>query len=259
MTNIKAVFFDIDGTFFDHITGRVLLESRKAAELLQKNGYKVCLCSGRTKEMSEQLGVLQMFPWDGFVGGAGVSVYNEKAELIHECCFSQKQAKQIFALGKQHTICIHSHGKYEFMTLPLNAYSQKVFEDFHCQIPIVRDWHGETMVALSAYEKKGFDWSMFAAIEGIEVQQPCDTGVDFMLKNVSKASGIRVLMDAWGFEPDAYMAFGDSINDVEMLQEARVGVAMGNATEELKSYADAVIGPSDEPSIYLYLKQQHML
>ena len=58
---INAVFFDIDGTFFDHVSGTVLPETLKAVELLQMNGYKVCLCSGRAKEMAEQLGVLQMF------------------------------------------------------------------------------------------------------------------------------------------------------------------------------------------------------
>ena len=62
---INAVFFDIDGTFFDHVSGMVLPETLTAVKKLRENGYKVCLCSGRAKEMAEQLGVLQMTAWDG--------------------------------------------------------------------------------------------------------------------------------------------------------------------------------------------------
>ena len=40
---INAVFFDIDGTFFDHVSGMVLPETLTAVKKLRENGYKVCL------------------------------------------------------------------------------------------------------------------------------------------------------------------------------------------------------------------------
>lgn len=51
-------------------------------------------------------------------------------------------------------------------------------------------------------------------------------------------------------ENEAYMAFGDSMNDCEMLQEAAVGVAMGNAMDAVKAYADHICGSSDTPAIH---------
>ena len=73
---INAVFFDIDGTFFDHVSGTVLPETLKAVELLQMNVYKIYLCSGRAKEMAEHPGVLHIFTWQGYVGGSGVRIYD---------------------------------------------------------------------------------------------------------------------------------------------------------------------------------------
>ena len=256
---INAVFFDIDGTFFDHVSGMVLPETLTAVKKLRENGYKVCLCSGRAKEMAEQLGVLQMTAWDGYVGGAGVSVYNERMELISEHAFTREQTARIFELGRQYDICIQSHGTYEFMTKPLNPYARQTFAEFHCEVPEVRDWHEEALVAISAYERKGFDWSMFDDIEGIELQHPNDTCVDFMQCGINKATGIRELMDFWGFPHDSYMAFGDSLNDMEMIQEAAYGIVMGNGKDALKPYADLVIGPSNEPGIYHTLKELHMI
>ena len=45
--NIKAVFFDIDGTFYDHTTNRVLPSTKEAVRKLKEQGIKVALCSGR--------------------------------------------------------------------------------------------------------------------------------------------------------------------------------------------------------------------
>ena len=46
------------------------------------------------------------------------------------------------------------------------------------------------------------------------------------------------------------MAFGDSMNDIEVVQEAGIGVAMGNAVDALKKVADYVTAPIGEDGIY---------
>ena len=123
----------------------------------------------------------------------------------------------------------------------------------------MREWDHEPLVALSAYEKPGFDWHMFDGIEGIEVQHPSLTCVDFMKTSVNKARGIAHLMKYWQLPAHAYLAFGDSMNDLQMIQEAGIGVVMGNGHEELKKYADEVIGPSWEPSLRDYLLMHHYI
>lgn len=257
--DIRAVFFDIDGTFYDHITNQVLEETLSAIHQLKQNGYKVCLCSGRAIEMAEKLGVLQLFPWDGYVGGAGVQVYNENYDLLYESYFSEKQTEEIFRIGKENNICILSRGKHNFMTLPLNPYSQQMFKEFNDDIPEVRNWQHEKLVALSAFEKKGYDWSIFNHIEGINPQPSSDTCIDFLQSNINKVTGIHILMKEWGFPLHSYMAFGDSMNDIEMIKDANYGIVMGNGAEELKVAADKVIGYSNEPTIYQTLKDLHMI
>ena len=53
---------------------------------------------------------------------------------------------------------------------------------------------------------------------------------------------------------DITYCFGDGLNDVDMLKEADVGVAMGNACDALKQVSNVVIGRVDEDGIYYYLK-----
>ena len=106
------------------------------------------------------------------------------------------------------------------------------------------------MDVLSIFEGKAYDYSIFAHVENIRLQPSCDYIMDILKKDTNKASGIAQLMRYWQLEDGAYMAFGDSMNDCEMLQEAAVGVAMGNAMDALKPYADYICGSSDTPAIY---------
>lgn len=78
---------------------------------------------------------------------------------------------------------------------------------------------------------------------------------DVVQPGVSKATGIRVLMDAFGIDASEVMAFGDAGNDAEMLRLAGVGVAMGNASDELKSIADLVCDPCEEQGVLKVLEE----
>ena len=66
--------------------------------------------------------------------------------------------------------------------------------------------------------------------------------IDAMQPGVSKASGIAQLVDHYGLEPSRVMAFGDSMNDYEIIRFVGTGCAMENARPALKAVADRVVG-----------------
>lgn len=78
---------------------------------------------------------------------------------------------------------------------------------------------------------------------------------DVIQRGVSKASGIRVLLDVFGINESQVMAFGDAGNDIEMLNLAGVGVAMGNASDDVKAVADLVADPCREQGVLKVLEQ----
>lgn len=57
---------------------------------------------------------------------------------------------------------------------------------------------------------------------------------------VSKWSGILHLAEDWGIRPEEICAVGDDVNDIPMIQGAGLGVAMGNALDEVKAAADRI-------------------
>ena len=59
-------------------------------------------------------------------------------------------------------------------------------------------------------------------------------------KEAKKSKGVDFLRQMWGLEKTEVMAIGDQNNDIELLKAGGIAVAMGNATEELKKYADYI-------------------
>ena len=76
----------------------------------------------------------------------------------------------------------------------------------------------------------------------------------FTRKGVTKESAINLIYDKCRIEVSNIIAFGDDYADIEMLKVAGIGIAMGNAVDEVKEAADIIIGTNDEDSIAVYLE-----
>ncbi len=76
------------------------------------------------------------------------------------------------------------------------------------------------------------------------------------LKHISKSSALKYLLDHYGIDHSKWIAFGDGINDVEMIRDAALGVAMKNCVDELKPVCkDMTTFTHDEEGIAQYLIQ----
>ena len=73
--------------------------------------------------------------------------------------------------------------------------------------------------------------------------------MDVVPEGGSKSVGIDAICRSYGIAPDETMAFGDGQNDIEMLRHAGIGVAMGNAAEEVQAAADYATASVDEDGV----------
>ena len=79
--------------------------------------------------------------------------------------------------------------------------------------------------------------------------------LEFMAKDVSKGNAIKALCHKLGYSVDQVIAFGDSMNDKSMFEVAGLAIAMGNASDELKQYANEVTLDHNENGIPHALKK----
>ena len=82
---------------------------------------------------------------------------------------------------------------------------------------------------------------------------------DIVPENISKAEGISRVIVGYGIGREEVMAFGDGGNDVEMIEYAGIGVAMGNALPDVRKHADYVTSTVDEDGIVAALRHFRIL
>ena len=110
--------------------------------------------------------------------------------------------------------------------------------------------------------EKLFFFEAQASVDWIQKQlsQYCDvTAMSFQISNnssgeissrgINKAFGMQKYLKHAGIAREDTIAFGDGINDIEMLKYAHIGVAMGNAVDALKKQADYITSGVDEDGI----------
>lgn len=73
--------------------------------------------------------------------------------------------------------------------------------------------------------------------------------LEFFTKGISKASAIDFIASKYQIKQEEVIAVGDALNDIEMIKYAGLGVAMGNANDEVKSIADYVCKSNDEDGL----------
>lgn len=84
---------------------------------------------------------------------------------------------------------------------------------------------------------------------GLEITNSSPVNLEINPLGINKAAGIREVCSLLGITMDEVIAVGDSLNDLAVIQQAGLGVAMGNAQDTVKQEADAVTGSNNEDGI----------
>lgn len=244
----KAVFFDIDGTLIDAVHNHLHLTDKVSTAInkLKKAGQYVFIASGRPLAFLDP--ELVNFGFDGFVlmNGAVVIINNE---VIFDEPIDQRVIEDVCKF------CDANDTEYIFESHP-NVYLRKEFtksELFFAQFDVditkfVRDFKMNDFPTykiefLTDRPDAGeiyYKLLKTPTLTGINDPFHCDNLELYARKN-SKASGILHALEYLGVDINKSYAFGDGLNDIEMIQTVGYGMAMENGNEKLKRLAKHIV------------------
>lgn len=254
----QFIFFDVDGTLLDSHSHEFPLSAKQAIQKLQEKGHKVFIATGRCYASLKRCGLMDEINWDGYVLSNGQVVMLKDYTVIHEECMNPEAVKQCIDTAKQHgialsMICADSW----FMEDEVNDYVRKAHQFLNEVLPIHQTYQGEAIITMLAYDSRNADYNVFKAIKGLKVIPAESTYADLIVEGVSKYDGIRKLCEY--YHQETYCAFGDSLNDWEMMEHASLSIAMGQGNEQLKQNADFVTYPVNENGIAHAVKALHFV
>ena len=274
--SFRLLALDLDGTTLN--SAKILTHrTYNAIMALVAQGWKVTLASGRRPQsmidFARQLDI--HIPIAAFNGGMILDPQN-----LHVC--------RIHSIDKNKAIrCIerwHSEGigvemqninlegqEYVYLGQSLDGYFRRdVFERLERQGNALRLYTPDQLnfaplrmlvggsESLSLRAKALVEDLLNTELSGLWAMHSMDYDglwfYEIVPSESTKGSALSYISDLLGIHPDEVVAVGDQVNDIDMVQFAGLGVAMGNAVPELKAVADKVIGIHDEDGLAAFLE-----
>lgn len=265
MGNYKLVVMDMDDTLMNH-ENEVSEETKDYLIRIQEEGYKVVLASGRpTEGMLPTARLLNLDKHQSHVisynGGKTINVASEEVEvnrpvskenfdLIVDHC----RRNDFFVLTYKDGHIIYE-GEHEYMNIEseLTGLPMKKVDDIKTYIQ--EDVPKVMGVDYVPNIVKALDSLNGYFNEDIDVTTSKPYFLEFMATGVSKGNAVTLLCEKLDIDLSQVVAFGDSPNDISMLEIVGRSYAMDNANDQVKSIADEVTLSNAENGIPHALKQ----
>lgn len=238
----KAVFFDIDGTIWNDYMEIPESTIAAVAKLREKGNYAF-LCSGRSRANIRTKKLLDI-GFDGVVAACGTHI-DFHGEKVFEHLLTQEQIAHALAVIQKNGMSVVLEGP-EYLYVEENAFLDDPYvihlrKELGEDVKNIKDGAPYIINKMSAVlnitrletvvEELGADFDVINHGGGLIEIQP---------HGHSKATGIAKVCELLEIDREDTYAFGDSANDLEMISYVAHGVAMGNATDELKNVAEFV-------------------
>lgn len=253
---MKAIFFDIDGTLVSFKTHTIPESTKEALLECKKKGILLFVATGRAKGGLE---VLKDIPFDGFITLNGQYVY-DKDGVLFENTIDEKELEIIKKEVMEKQIpCgfeMNSYKIYNYRDERVEELDALTHNDDQPAGDISKAHHVyQVQMFLNEQEEKEF----MKKIPNCACARWYPTFIDILPLGGSKQKGMDIFAKKYGFTMSEAMAFGDGGNDRTMLEHAGIGIAMGNAVEELQQIADYVTESVDEDGIWAAMEHFHLI
>ena len=249
---MKALFFDIDGTIWDrhnHFPESTVEAIRKA----RQNGHKAFICSGRTRGYIQNEDLLGI-GFDGIVSGCGTMIEMQGETVFAEDIPSDLAARTVETVRRYGFRPILEGKEYLYMEeseFGHDPYGQKLFRELKDRRkPIDELWGKWTMSKLSCATDGCETKECFKILsEYYDMIVHNSAVVEMVPHGYNKGTGLKHACDLLGIDVSDSVAFGDSVNDLDMFKAAGFAVSMGIGSADAKNEADYVTSTLHEDGI----------
>ncbi len=243
---IKMVVTDIDGTIYTPEAG-ITEGVRNCIQNLVKNDVKVVIATGRTyssaKHVADMLGI--KCPLICYQGGL-VNSYD--GEILEVKYLDEKPAREIVKECRKRNIHLNVYVEDTLYVEDDNEYIKDYIGDKGIDYFKVNSFDELDFTKLNKLLAIQYDTKFIDdLIQELSIKYPqlyivksAKYFCEIANKQATKGNAIKFLAKKYGFSVDEVLAIGDQNNDIEMVETAGAGVAMGNGTEQIKEKADFI-------------------
>lgn len=253
---IKAIFFDIDGTLLSFKTRLVPESAKRALQMLREKGIRLFICTGRPPVLIDNIRrQLAGMTFDGMVMLNGQYCVDEAGNVFFEQALPRETFDTLLPWMEQNPefCCCFAEIDRMYMNNITDAVRERCYAaglgDPHAPLGDPTRARTHTIYQINPYIPPEEDEEFLRHAPGCRAVRWNAAFADVIPADGGKPEGVRRMLARHGLTREECMAFGDGGNDIEMLQYAGIGVAMGNAAPEVQAAADYVTDDIDADGI----------
>jgi hypothetical protein len=271
----KLIFLDIDGTLTPAGSNHPPESAMRAVRRAQEKGHRVFLCTGRNPAM---LAPVLALGFDGAVAGAGGYVFT-KDKVLFDCPMKQEEFETGMRLLKE-------NGVFRTIEARDATWGDEDLGDFLAQAgdgnsELVR-WRKALAEQLNILPMSEYDGSpiykiVFMCREAKQLEPAraaLEKDYNFIVQDIAahnclngelinrkfdKGRGVRIVAEEFNIPLEDTIGFGDSMNDLEMIETVGYSVCMDNGSPALKAKSDLVCPAVEEDGLYKAFEQLGLL
>ena len=249
---IKALFFDIDGTLVSFKTHCIPSSTIDALTAAKRNGIDVYISTGRPYTLINNIDDIKHLI-DGYITANGAYCFSGDEVISCHTIPADDVRKLLVKSGEMNfsTIIVGINELAMYNPTPeatglfknllnINCFKQAEFETA-ISTPLLQ---------LTPFISEEQERMLLPALSGITASRWYPAFTDMTAIGVNKAQGLYEIAMRNGYKETETMAFGDGGNDISIIKAAGIGIAMGNAGDEVKQAADFVTTSVDDNGIY---------
>lgn len=269
MRKVTLVATDLDGTL---LTGKkkVTEKTRNAIQQLKNRGIIFGIASGRPVEstllLSKDWGLDEDVSF--LIGMNGGTIYDirrdekeefhlMKGETILEIVEHFKDMNVIFQI-------MVGNKRYTNRSIPETQAHAKLFGEIEIEVDLNEFLKGKEVNKLILYLLNPSEMDLVKerastfSSPNYTSFQTADNLYEYVDPNINKGFGIRRVCEHFGVDIQDVVAFGDAANDKEMIEAVGMGVAMKNASDDIKAVADFVSEYTNEEDALGYFVEEYV-
>jgi len=268
MKNFKMICLDIDGTLLNskHEISKEVKDAINMAA--NERNIPVILVSARMPKgitfLQKELGIAQPI-----ICYSGALILDKDNKTLSKEVIDVFNLEEIYKLACENNIHVSLYKNDEWYIEELDYWAKQESEITNI-IPTVTDFK----VLIEIWKNEGTGPNKILCMsdtnkitllkEGtktidLNIYPSKPTYLEIMPSKSSKTSAISILQKKFNVDKSEIIAMGDNYNDIDMLEYAGLGIAMGNAPEDVKKHADDVTLTNDEDGVAAALKKYVIL
>ena len=261
--SVKIIFSDIDGTFLNS-KKKVTDLTSQAVKTLQEKDIKFVLVSARMSEAIYPIIDEINLPRIPVICYNGAFILNDDGKVLNNKKISAENVKKILPeISKWQDISVGYYSEKDWFVEKIDHRIEYEINSTKVQAEI-SDFESlleknilpnKIFVRCEPPTCKEMEFILGEKFKNLNIVRSAPHLLEIMDKTVSKANGIKILLDYYEISKDEAVAFGDNYNDIEMLKYIPRSVAMANAPDGVRKYARFITDSNDDSGIYTYLKK----